>query len=55
MERRSDYEWNSTKDVINQKKHGVSFSLAQLAFLDPSRVILEDLEQSDQEKIYYPN
>ena len=38
MKKRSDFEWDSNKDTINQKKHGVSFALAQLAFLDHNRV-----------------
>ena len=42
-----------TKDRQNQLKHGVSFALAQLAFLDHERVILEDLEHSEEEKRYY--
>lgn len=50
MKKRSDFEWDSNKDTINQEKHGVSFALAQLAFLDHNRVILEDLEHSDDEK-----
>jgi uncharacterized DUF497 family protein len=53
MKYRSDFEWNSAKDIQNQKKHGVSLALAQLAFLDHNRVILEDLEHSDEEKRYY--
>lgn len=53
MKRRSDFEWDSAKDKLNQRKHGVSFALAQLAFLDRKRVILEDLEHSDEEKRYY--
>jgi len=53
MKSRSDFEWNSTKDILNQKKHGVSFALAQLAFLDQNRVILEDLGHSNDEKRYY--
>jgi uncharacterized DUF497 family protein len=51
--KRSDFEWDSTKDLLNQEKHGVSFALAQLAFLDHNRVILEDLEHSDDEKRFY--
>ena len=31
----------------------VLFALAQLAFLDHNRVILEDLEHSNDEKRYY--
>lgn len=53
MEKRSDFEWDSAKDELNQRKHGVSFAMAQLAFLDPNRVILEDLEHGDDEKRLY--
>jgi uncharacterized DUF497 family protein len=53
MKKRSDFEWDDTKDKLNQNKHGVSFALSQLAFLDEDRVILEDLEHSDEEKRYY--
>ena len=53
MTKRSDFEWDSAKDELNQKKHGVSFALAQLAFLGHHRVILEDFDHSDDEKRYY--
>jgi len=53
MTKRSDFEWDSAKDLINQEKHGVSFALAQLAFLDHHRIILEDLEHSQDENRYY--
>jgi uncharacterized protein len=53
MEKRSDFEWDSAKDELNQKKHGVSFAMAQLAFLDVSRIILKDLEHGDDEKRFY--
>ena len=53
MKRRTDFEWDEAKDQLNQKKHGVSFALAQLAFLDRHRVILEDLEHGVDEKRYY--
>ena len=53
MKKQSDFDWDSNKDKLNQEKHGVSFALAQLAFLDPDRVILEELEHSDDEKRYY--
>ena len=53
MTKRSDFEWDSSKDLINQQKHGVSFALAQLAFLDHHRIILEDLEHSVDENRYY--
>jgi uncharacterized DUF497 family protein len=53
MENQSDFEWDSAKDVLNQRKHGVSFAMAQLAFLDSNRIILEDLEHDDKEKRFY--
>jgi uncharacterized protein len=53
MKKRSDFEWDSSKDKLNQEKHSVSFALAQLAFFDHNRIILEDLEHSDHEKRYY--
>jgi len=37
----------------NGRKHGVPFALAQQAFLDPRRVIAEDLAHSEGEKRYY--
>jgi uncharacterized DUF497 family protein len=49
----SDFEWDSAKAELNQRKHGVSFAMAQLAFLDSHRVILEDLEHCDSEKRFY--
>lgn len=36
------FEWDSEKDEINRRKHGVSFRDAQLAFFDRHRVIAED-------------
>lgn len=53
MTKTSDFEWDSSKSRINTEKHGVSFAMAQLAFLDHHRIILEDLEHSLDEKRYY--
>jgi hypothetical protein len=36
---KTGFEWDEAKDAANQLKHGVSFTLAQHAFLDPHRVI----------------
>ena len=49
----TDFEWDETKNIDNQRKHGVSFDEAQYAFLDESRVIAEDLSHSQHEKRYY--
>src|SRR5215208_5064039 len=49
----SNFEWDENKDIENRKKHGVSFYEAQQAFLDPDRLIAEDLEHSAEEARYY--
>ena len=48
-----NFEWDDKKDYQNRMKHGVSFSEAQKAFLDTSRIIAEDLDHSSYEKRYY--
>lgn len=47
------FEWDDSKDLENQQKHGVSFQEAQHAFLDEYRVIAEDLDHSQIEQRYY--
>jgi uncharacterized protein len=47
------FDWDQDKDEKNHKKHGVSFALAQLAFVDPKRVIAKDLSHSSGEPRYY--
>ncbi len=52
-QKQNEFEWDSTKDKINQKKHGISFALAQYAFADPKRLILEDITHSTEEEKRY--
>lgn len=47
------FDWNPQKDQENQKKHGVAFAVAQIAFADSSRVIAEDQFHSSTELRYY--
>ena len=47
------FEWDEKKNKENQKKHDISFELAQYAFADPDRIIAEDLDHSNKEKRYY--
>ena len=51
--KKTRFEWDEEKDSNNQTKHGVSFSLAQRAFLDPRRVIAEDIEHSNDDDRFY--
>ncbi len=47
------FEWDPAKDIENQRRHGVTFAIAQFAFADPQRVIAEDLSHSGSERRYY--
>jgi hypothetical protein len=50
---RPSFEWDLAKDAENRRKHGVAFVDAQLAFLDPGRVIARDTSHSQSEQRYY--
>ena len=47
------FEWDPRKNDANLAKHGLSFFEAQKAFLDPDRIIAQDLEHSKTETRYY--
>jgi uncharacterized protein len=47
------FEWDEDKDVENQRKHGVSFAVAQYAFADPDRILAQDTEHSEDEARYF--
>ena len=49
----SNFEWDEAKNLENKQKHGVSFYEAQHAFLDPNRLIAEDLAHSEKEKRFF--
>ncbi|MEW6417996.1 MAG: BrnT family toxin [Nitrospirota bacterium] len=51
--RKTRFEWDEEKDKENQAKHNVSFALAQYAFLDPQRIIVEDIDHSNEEERFY--
>ena len=50
---RAHFEWDPTKDQQNQRKHGISFGRAQVAFADSKRVLAEDLSHSSAEQRHY--
>ena len=47
------FEWDEAKNQENQQKDNVTFYDAQYAFLDPDRVIAEDMSHSQDEQRYY--
>ena len=44
-----NFEWDSQKNAINRKKHGVSFELACEVFADDFALLREDANHSDGE------
>jgi uncharacterized DUF497 family protein len=53
MSLNKSFEWDENKNLVNQRKHKVTFEEAQLAFVGPYRVIAIDLEHSNIEKRYF--
>jgi uncharacterized DUF497 family protein len=51
--KKARFEWDEDKDRENQEKHHVSFREAQQAFLDPHRIIAEDIAHSSEESRFY--
>ncbi|MEA2040220.1 MAG: BrnT family toxin [Thermodesulfobacteriota bacterium] len=47
------FEWDDLKNEQNKEKHGISFFDAQYAFADPHRVIIEDLDHSQDEERFF--
>jgi uncharacterized DUF497 family protein len=39
-----DFEWDSSKDEANRRKHGISFVVAASVFLDEHAIAARDLE-----------
>lgn len=44
-----DFEWNSAKDLANQRKHGVAFDEAKSVFFDEYAVQFYDEGHSEEE------
>jgi len=47
------FDWDDRKAAENKRKHGVTFTEAQEAFLDPKRVVARDLKHSQSEPRYF--
>ena len=46
------FEWDENKNLLNQKKHGISFDLAMGVFADRNHLELYDDFHSDEEDRY---
>lgn len=53
MAKATNFEWDDSKNRLNQKKHNISFEEAQYAFSDSKRIIARDLEHSESEERFY--
>jgi len=43
------FEWDSTKEALNVKKHGVSFEEAKTVFYDENALVISDPDHSLEE------
>lgn len=43
------FEWDENKNLINQKKHGISFDDARSVFYDDSAILFDDPDHSEYE------
>lgn len=44
------FSWSERKNGINQKKHGISFEVAQTVFSDPYHLVIEDCFVGDEQR-----
>lgn len=44
------FEWDENKNVINKKKHGISFEEAKTVFYDVEALLIDDPEHSQEEE-----
>jgi len=44
------FEWDIVKNMINKKRHGISFESAATAFFDVYGILLEDTSHSETEE-----
>lgn len=43
------FEWDENKNLINQRKHGISFDEAKTVFYDDEALVIDDPEHSEEE------
>jgi len=44
------FEWDENKNVINQKKHKISFEEAKTVFFDEEALVIDDPDHSENEE-----
>jgi uncharacterized DUF497 family protein len=43
-----NFEWDETKNLINQQKHGLDFETASLVFNDPNALSVQDRFENEE-------
>jgi len=44
------FEWDENKNLVNQRKHKISFEEAQTVFYDMEALVIDDPEHSQEEE-----
>ena len=44
------FDWDQKKNLINQKKHGITFDEASSVFFDEQAILFDDPDHSDTEE-----
>ena len=44
------FEWDANKNILNQKKHKISFEEAQTVFFDENALLIDDPDHSGEEE-----
>ena len=44
------FEWDENKNLVNQRKHKISFEEAQTVFYDAEALVIDDPEHSQEEE-----
>ena len=44
------FEWDENKNIVNQKKHKISFEEAQTVFYDEDALLIDDPDHSEEEE-----
>jgi len=52
-EERGSFTWDSRKEKVNIRKHGINFIKAVKVFKDPKRKIFTDSKHSEKEPRYF--
>ena len=46
------FEWDENKNIINKKKHKISFEEAKTVFYDAEALVIDDPEHSQEEELF---